>query len=137
MRWAGILARFDKPTVDGRKLAKPTEVTTPGHELPLREDVPLLAFGSDRHQIGTVTRVWVDGDLLCGEGEWTYKPPPAGASLSVGLDLDNGDWITVNPELDLIPGVRMIMYGWRIAGLTVYVDAGEPAFPDARIEVIG
>lgn len=116
--WTGPIAYLNRPTGDGRELAAPEELDT--RDLPL----PLIATGGP---VGSVERVFIDGDTVRAEGSIDDGVLAPGQNTPVGVDVDN-----------LVRGAACsgVFTEWRLCAVHVYLGADErPAWPDAHIRL--
>lgn len=123
--WAGMIARLDVPTVDGRTLLR-------AYWLP---PMPLM---SAKHQtpIGTVDglRMVAEGfeRAICAVG-WLTTWDGMEDNYSVGIDLTDVEPDGVLPS----DGTGIVIAGGQIRALTVYDDGvSQPAWPDCHIQIL-
>lgn len=105
--WTGVLARLDDPLPDGRQLRAADAATPPAAGL-----LPLAAWvAGDLSVVGTITRAWIDGDLLRAAGTID-----TGARFEQRSRLAAGERIPVTVRADVDratpDGDRVI--GWQL-----------------------
>lgn len=159
--WRGVLAPMNTESGDGRVLVLEDGATPLVRPLPL----PLHAQretgeGHDGSVvIGRITRVWLEGPMLMGEGDFDMADPEAaqwvrritdGFAGGVSVDLDHvhmtvqprdadGNLVDASPDEDayyqaMADGDPLYLTdSWRIMGATV---VSHPAFAEARIQVV-
>lgn len=152
-RWLGTLGFMDEWSADLRMLAAPEDGVR-ARPLPL----PLLVQEvlADGHEgsklgIGTIDRIWTEGNAVLGEGRFDMEDP-LGAKLArkvglqfirfVSLDVDDATsrQVVVDPDGNIVPDEQLaqmkgvsvgdVYSGWRIMGATLLAH---PAFPNAAI----
>jgi len=123
--WAGMIARLDTPTVNGRTLLR-------AYWLP---PFPLMS-AKQQTPIGTV-----DGLRMVAEGfervvmavGWIVPWEGMEDSYSVGIDLDDVDDVDAASD----DGAGIVIAGGRIRAVTLYDDGkSEPAWPDCHIQIL-
>lgn len=161
--WRGPMAPLGRPTGDGRQLNVP-EGGVRSRDLPITFDwAPSREGGHDGAVMaGRIDRVWVEGDMLWGEGAldlggqagYEYARQLAdGFAMFVSVDPDEitfEQWF-LNAEGEQVPFNEAVMVGdgeqtlkegyvvldvmtdWRLAGVTAVTI---PAFQEARIEPV-
>ena len=118
--WTGTIAYLDRETEDGRTLA------TPRTALDTRP-MPLPLIGSSGESLGTVARVFIDGDELKAEGTTREGFLRPGQRLPVGVDVDR---IGPDPE-------DGVFTEWRLCAVHAYTDDRSPAWPGVHIRLKG
>lgn len=100
--FTGVLAVLHAPTTDGRRLDKPApDLTRP---LPL----PLVRPGGPT--AGSITRVWLDGDLVRYEGELDDEQPDVAQTR---------DDIRAGRLVGMLDISGAAVGGWRVVGATL------------------
>lgn len=163
--WRGVLAPLNTESGDGRMLVLGAGVEPPIRPLPL----PLNAQRAlgDGHDggvvVGRITRVWVDGTNLMGEGDFDMQDPDAvewvrrirdGYAGGVSVDVDNVHMVEVqrdrdgNPidmaalsaQVEAEPNTEIPEFGPSLVRTESWRLMGatlvsKPAFAESRVEV--
>lgn len=161
--WRGTMAPLGKPTGDGRQLNVP-EGGVRTRELPITFDwAPSREGGHDGAVMaGRIDRVWVEGEMLWGEGAIDVRGYNGaeyarqladGFAMFVSVDPDevtfetqffdaDGAQVSFDEAAMVVDGeetlkegytVLDVMTDWRLAGVTAVTI---PAFQEARIEPV-
>lgn len=119
--WTGIIAYLDRTTADGRKLVAPRELETGRFPLPLIAD-------SDRGEpLGTVDRVFIEGQALRAEGTVRDGALAPGQEVPAGVDVDRIVWDSVRDG---------VANEWRLRAVHVYFGKDhEPAWPGTFVRL--
>jgi hypothetical protein len=107
--WHGILAAEGATGDDGRHIERGA--------LTLRRGSPLYVFGS-QDVVGTIDRIWREGNLVHGEGIIFVDSYPADFEVPIALDVQ-GEWH------DVLPGhlMRGTIVGAAIGGQSIWPEA--------------
>ena len=139
--WAGMIARLNTETVDGRIVqAMRWSLTVPIFVEADREADP---HGSPR-LIGAATWIGSYNNSVYASGWVTVNPGGDGACIDPGkhpcgvdlLDVDVND-VEIDDDTQGVETNKpwIVIKGGRIAAVTLYRHNNSPAWPDCRIEV--
>jgi hypothetical protein len=130
--WRGVLCPLDVQSSDNRVIATPTEGT------PLSRPLPLTLYyqGEVEHghdgarPAGSIDRVWVEGNLVMGEGAFLEALPGAwNASDHLGADVGLGVSVDLGSTTEVVSWERPDGTPLTPADLEGDYQPGDPANP--------